>query len=266
MGVAGVAYRRRAGRAVELRGPAGSPRVGGVVRFPGSHAALANSADRQSDAVALAAPGDGHVHGGGHPVVPEVAYVVWVRSPRAHAEELTARLGGVVAARDDGIALCVRWVDTPGSPTVELRTPAFVRAVVLPAEIAVYEVELAIKPLTVLVLVIGKAQRRFQLSPKCGRDAEAIARPTAAVLRHDDDGSVRGARPVQRRRVGAFQHRDRLDVVRVDVRGRVAHVVAAHRGPGTRPVPAVRSGRVIDRDAVHDDQRLVLTEDRGSPP
>src|SRR5207253_9194169 len=75
----------------------------------------------------------------------------------------------------------------------------------------------------------------------------------------DADRAVRGARAVQCRGVRAFQHGDRLDVVRVDVRRRVADVVAAQRAA---PVAIVARRRVVDRDAVHDDQRLILAEDR----
>src|SRR5207247_6183065 len=113
---------------------------------------LAGTAHRQPHVVALATASDGHVHVGDQTVVPEVAHVVGVRGPRPDSEELPARLGRVVSA-DDGFTRSVLRVDTPRGPAVELRALALVRAVILPAEVAVHEVALAVEALAVLVLV-----------------------------------------------------------------------------------------------------------------
>src|SRR5439155_16899700 len=113
--------------------------------------------------------------------------------PRPHAEELPARLGGIVSP-DDGLARGVLRVDAPRGPAVELRAPALIRPVVQPAEVAVHEVELAVEPLPVLVLVVRQPQRRLELRTERGGDAEATARRAPATLGRDDDRAVRGAR------------------------------------------------------------------------
>src|SRR5207247_5128545 len=143
-------------------------------------------AHRQPHVVALAPAGDGRVHVGDQTVVPEVAHVVGVRGPRPDSEELPARLGRVVSA-DDGFTRSVLRVDTPRGPAVELRAPALVRAVILPAEVAVHEVELAVEPLAVAVLIVRQPQRSLERRAEGGSDAESIARPAATVLRDDDD-------------------------------------------------------------------------------
>src|SRR5207244_11902609 len=118
-----------------------------------------------------------------------------------HAEELMARLGGVVVTGAGGRP---RDHDAPGGSAVELRAPALVRPVILPAEVAVHEVELAVEPLAVAVLVVRQPQRRLERGAERGGDAESIARPAATVLRHDDDRPVRRARAVQRSGVRTF--------------------------------------------------------------
>src|SRR5439155_23072406 len=159
------------------------------------------------------------------PRVPEVPHVVWMGGPRPGAEELMTWLGGVVIARTEGRP---RDHDAPAGPAVELRAPTLVGAVVFPAEIAVHEVELAVEALTVLVLVVGQPQRRRECRTERSCDADATARRVLTALRRVQDGAVRCARAVQRRCVRALQHGDRLDVVRVDVGGRITNVVDTH--------------------------------------
>ena len=182
-----------------------------------------------------------------------------MRGPRPNAEELVARLARVVAGTHDGIAQGISGVDAPRGPVIQLGAPALVRSVVDPAEVAVHEVELTVEALAVSVLVVRQPQRRLRRRAEHGGDAEALVWAALAALRDDDDRAVRRARAVQCRGVRAFQHGDRLDVVRVDVRRRVADVVAAQRAA---PVAIVARRRVVDRNAVHDDQRLILAEDR----
>ena len=188
-----------------------------------------------------------------------------MRGPRPHAEELPARLGRVVATANDGVPLGVRGVDAPGGPAVEFRPPALVRAVVLAAEVPVHEVELAVESLPVLVLVVRQPQRRLECRAEGRRDAEAIARPAATILRHDDDRPVRRAGAVQCCGVRPLQHGHRLDVVDVDVRGPVPDIVPAQRRRRVgrrRAVAGVRGRRIVDRDSVDHEQRLVLSQDR----
>src|SRR5947207_1399594 len=62
-------------------------------------------------------------------------------------------------------------------------------------------------------------------------DAEALLRGALAALRRDNYRAVRPARTVQRSRIRALQHSHRCNVVRVEVRRRVADVVATQRAP-----------------------------------
>ena len=153
-GVVDVVDRGLGAPAVRHLRPAGDGQVGAGVRVVRVHPRFAGAAHRQPDVVALARARDGHVQVGHHARVPEVPHVVGVRGPWAHAEELAAGLTRVVARADDGVAFRVPRVDAPGRPVVELRAPALIRPVVLPAEVAVHEVELAVEPLPILVLVV----------------------------------------------------------------------------------------------------------------
>src|SRR5690606_33492577 len=102
-----------------------------------------------------------------------------------------------------------------------------------------------------LVLEPRQNQRILEGHVLAHRDL-ALARAQAG-LRRDEDRAVRRARAVERGRVRALQHRDRRDVVRVDVHRRVT------------PVQVVRTdGRraVVDRNAVDDEPRLVAARDR----
>src|SRR6185437_9813477 len=80
-----------------------------------------------------------------------------------------------------------------------------------------------------------------------------LARKT--FLGRDDHDAGTGARTVNGRRGRTFLHVDRRDVVGIDVRRAV-------RRRYTTGVRLGGHGRVVDRHAVHDEQRLRITGDR----
>ena len=192
--------------------------VRAVVRVVRVHAALIRAADRQPDVVALAAARHRDVRVDHQTRLPEITHVVRVRRPRAHAEELVARVRAVInrvpAHFDQRVG---GDPDASTRPIIHHRPPALVRPVVLAAEVAVDEVEFAVEALPVLVLIIRQAQRRFSVHAEVRRDAEAGAGRAFAALRRVHDRAVRGARAVQCRGVRTLQHRHGRNVVTADV-------------------------------------------------
>src|SRR2546427_3085714 len=189
---------------------------------------------------------------------PEAAPFLGGGPPRARPEELVAGLRGVI----------ILWLANarPGSApvatgrtTIELRPPAFVGLVVRPTAVAVDEVKRAGEALAVLVLIVRQPQRRFHIRAERRADAEALLRGALAALGRDHDRAVRCARALQCRGVRTLQHRVRRNVFGVDVRRPVADVIAAERAA---TVAAVRGRGVVDGNAVDNDQRLVLTQNR----
>ena len=90
------------------------------------------------------------------------------------------------------------------------------------------------------------------------------------MLGRDDDRAVRAADAVERGRFRPLQHGERRDVVGIEVGRPVGEVDPAvrQRGVGVL-VGRQRSrieGRVVHRQPVHDDQRLIVAADRGDPP
>ncbi len=169
---------------------------------------------------------------------------------RAHLEEVA----DVVRLGTERLLRAEELIDELVLRAQHPRAPALVGAVVEAAVRAVEVRELAVEALAVDVLVLRESQRRVEHHRAGRREAHAAADAAPAGLRGDHDGAVRRARAVQRRRVRALQHADRLDVRRVDVAGRVAVVDAA--------VAAVAGRTVVDRDAVDDEERLVVAADR----
>src|SRR4029077_6678016 len=87
--------------------------------------------------------------------------------------------------------------------------------------------------------------------------AERIARGAGATaLGGDQHDALRGTSAVDRRRGGALQDLDRLDVARVDV----SRTVADRRGRVGKVTRLER--RVVDRLAVDDEKRLAIAFDR----
>src|SRR5690606_19492933 len=173
------------------------------------------------------------------PRLEEVPDVVRVREPR-RGDPLTGfRIDRAVELRDQ----------TP----VERRTPALVDLVEDTAPFPVDVGEPAVVALPVLVLEVGEPQRRLKRDLLAERPLAALSGATAR-LRRDEDRAVRRPRTVERRGRGALEDRDRLDVLGRDVLDGVTVVEPA--------VPLQPRARVVDRDAVHDDERLVVPRDR----
>ena len=223
--------------------------VVGVVRI---HAAFIRAADGQADVAAIAAARHRDVRVDHETRVPKVAHVVRVRLPRTRAEELVAGMARVVGRRSGD-------EDTSGRATIELRPPTLIRVVIDTAAVTIDEVELTIESLAVAVLVVGKPQRRLHVRAERGGDAETLVGGALPALGRVHDRAVGRARAVQRRRVWTLQHRYRCDVVGADIRRGVADVVTTERAAA---VAAVRGRGVVDRNAVDDDQRLVLAQNR----
>ncbi len=108
---------------------------------------------------------------------------------------------------------------------------------------------------------------------RSGRAELVVRLPRAAVLRRDQDDAVRRAGAVDRRRGRAFENLDILDVVGIHVDHAVrggralelaAVVLAAHAAAARvdRIEVRRRDGRVVDRNAVDDEQRLRLAVER----
>ena len=246
--------------------PAGERNVRPVVRVVRVHAAFVRAANGQADVAAVAAACHRHVGVDHETGLPEVAHVVRVRHPRPCAEELIARMGIVIHGRLANYRYRVGLhPHASGRPTVELGPPALVGEVVRPTAVTIHEVELPAEALAVLILIVGEPQRRLGGCAERGRHAEALLRCAAAALGRVHDRAIGGARAVQRRSVGALQDRHRRDVVGADVRSRVADVIPAQVARSRRSLRTVsrvpRRG-VVDWDAVDDDQRLVLPENR----
>ena len=200
------------------------------------------------------------------PVLEEARDVVRMRDPGPHFRAHRRRVAELRARR-----------------AVELRTPALVDAIVHARVVAVdvreatgriievgraralLEVALSLVPriadvteeaLPPRVLVLWQLERAVERHVRARGDVEAAG--ASAILRRDDDGAVRRARTVERRRVRPLEDGDRGDVVWIQVLGRVAHVEAA-------VAPLLRATRevgVVDRDAVDHEQWLIVAADR----
>src|SRR6185312_2882993 len=136
-------------------------------------------------------------------------------------------------------------------PAVHLGTPAAVDVVAYSAALSVLVGEIATGALTVHVLKLGQPERCLEGEILAHLDAHSLR--ALAGLGRDDDRAVRGACAVQRGCVGTGENADRLDVVRIDVRSRVAEVESAKSTVG--------AGRVVDRNTIDHEERLVVAGD-----
>ena len=110
----------------------------------------------------------------------------------------------------------------------------------------------------VFVLEVGPVAGALEREVRTERDAESLGRP--AGLGGDDDGAVRCARPVEGRGCGAFEHRDVVDVLGIEVGGPVAVVDARVGVVVRRPAHgrhAARHGHAVD----HEQRRVVVHVD-----
>src|SRR2546422_738735 len=90
-------------------------------------------------------------------------------------------------------------------------------------------------------------------------------RAGAARLRRDQHDALAGARAIDRARGRALQDLDVLDVVGVQVDGAILHHGALTRVTTVVRVEARRrNSRVVDRHAIHHEQRLVVSDDRAN--
>ena len=193
-----------------------------------------------------------------------------MRAPRTDTEELVAGMRRVIdrghADLQQGVA---GYADAAGRASIELRPPALVRPVVLTVEVAVDEIEFAVEALAVLVLILREPERRLGRRAERGGHPEAGIGRALAALGRVHDRAIRGSGAVQCRGVRALQDSHRRNVVGVDIGRRIADVIAAQRRArrirAARAVAFVRRRGVVDRHAVDDDERLVLSENRAGP-
>src|SRR5688572_6820923 len=141
--------------------------------------------------------------------------------------------------------LAVELVD---QATVEPGTPALVGTVVDACASAVDVSELTLCALAVLILKVRK-NRRTLPGRAAGELRAEPARSRTTLLGRDDDDAVGRARAVKRRRVGALEDAERLDVVRIEIVDRAAEIVSADDSAAT--------ARVGHRDTIDNEERLV---------
>ena len=140
--------------------------------------------------------------------------------------------------------------------SVERRPPALVDVVVDPAATAIEELELAVQPLSVLVLKVRQRERGGGRDVLRRRDGESQQSGTRAGLHQHD--AIRGATAKPRHRIGAPDPSDGLDVGEPEV---------LERGPvveSTEPVPFGRRAvnGVVDRDPIDHKERLARPGER----
>ena len=98
-----------------------------------------------------------------------------------------------------------------------------------------------------------------------GGTVRKARRVGAARLRRDQHDALAGARAIDRARGRALQDLDVLDVVGVQVDGAILHHGALTRVAAVVRVEARRrNGRVVDRHAIHHEQRLVVADNRAN--
>src|SRR5690606_32640454 len=128
--------------------------------------------------------------------------------------------------------------------------PALVIVVVDAAATTVHVLELSGPALSIQVLVLRQLERGLEGDVAAGGDLRGADQP--ARFRRDEDCAVCRTRSVQRRGIRTLQHRDGLDVVRIDILDGVAvvdRVVAAR---------AAAYGGIAHRNTVDHEQRLVV--------
>lgn len=116
-------------------------------------------------------------------------------------------------------------------------------------------IEAHVRAGAIFFLEVRPVARHLPDEGRTERDAPFLY--VAAAFRGDDNSAVAGCRAIKRRSCGTFQHRHRLDVVWIDIRGSVTEI-DRRVGIAVGSAASCSYRSRLDGHAVDDEERTVV--------